>query len=136
MATKATEEQILYGNILNKGMIIGLIGLIVAFIIYALEVMPTKIPLVEVQHYWVMPVHEYLEKSGMHAGWYWITQIGYADMLNLFPIAFLSALTIICYIAILPVLSKKKDTVYVILSIVEVLVLCLAASGILGTGGH
>ncbi len=59
-----------------------------------------------------------------------------ADMLTFLPIAFLSLLTIICYIAILPGLIRKKDTAYVVIAILEVAVLALAASGILSAGGH
>ena len=35
MALKATEEQVLYAKILNIGMLIGLAGLVVAFVLYA-----------------------------------------------------------------------------------------------------
>ena len=136
MAPQATEEQILYANILNKGMLIGLLGLVVTFIIYATGILPTKIPLGDVQNYWVMPVSEYLAKTGIHAGWAWLGNLGYGDMLTFLPIAFLSLLTIICYLAILPGLIRKKDTAYVVLAIVEVIVLTVAASGILGSGGH
>lgn len=136
MAPQATEEQILYADILNKGMLIGLLGLVVTFIIYATGILPTKIPLGDVQNYWVMPVSEYLAKTGIHAGWAWLGNLGYGDMLTFLPIAFLSLLTIICYLAILPGLIRKKDTAYVVLAIVEVIVLSVAASGILGSGGH
>lgn len=136
MASKATEEQILYANILNKGMLIGLIGLVVTFVIYITGILTPKISLKEIQHYWVMSVHEYLEESGMHTGWSWLGSLGYSDMLNFVPIAFLSGLTIICYIAIVPGLMRKKDTPYAILAVLEIIVLCVAASGVLGTGGH
>jgi len=136
MATKATEEQVLYANILNKSMLIGLLGLIVTFTIYASGILTPKIPLGDVQNYWVMPVGEYLEKSGIHAGWAWVGNLRYGDMLNFVPIAFLSGITIICYLAIMPGLIRKKDTPYVILALIEVVVLSVAASGILGTGGH
>ncbi|MCK5138455.1 MAG: hypothetical protein KAQ85_01305 [Thermodesulfovibrionia bacterium] len=136
MAQKASEEQVLYANILNKGMLIGLLGLIITFIIYAFGILTPKIPLGEVQRYWVMPVKDYLHESGIHAGWSWLGNLGYGDMLNFIPIAFLSGLTIICYLAIVPGLLRKKDTPYVILAILEIVVLCVAASGILGTGGH
>lgn len=136
MATQATEEQILYANILNKGMAIGLIGLVVTFIIYGAGILEPKIPLDQVQNYWVMPVNEYLQLTGIHAGWAWLGNLGQGDMLNFLPIAFLSFLTIICYLAILPGLIRKKDTAYVVLVIVEVVVLAVAASGILGSGGH
>ena len=136
MAQKASEEQVLYANILNKGMLIGLLGLIITFIIYAFGILTPKIPLGEVQRYWVMPVKDYLHESGIHAGWSWLGNLGYGDMLNFIPIAFLSGLTIICYLAIVPGLLRKKDTPYVILALLEIVVLCVAASGILGTGGH
>ncbi len=136
MAPQATEEQILYANILNKGMIVGLIGLVVTFVIYGAGILDPVIPLEEVQNYWVMPVADYLEQTGIHAGWAWLGNLGKGDMLNFLPIAFLSLLTIICYLAIIPGLIKKKDTAYVALAIVEVLVLVVAASGILGSGGH
>lgn len=136
MAQKATEEQILYAHLLNKSMLVGLLGLIVSFIIYAAGILEPIIPLAEVQNYWVMPVKDYLAKSGIHAGWAWLGNIGYGDMLNFLPIAFLSAITIFCYIAIIPGLLRKKDTAFVALAIIEVIVLVVAASGILGSGGH
>ena len=57
-------------------------------------------------------------------------------MLTFLPIAFLSLLTIVCYAAVIPGLIRKKDTPYAVLVIVEIIVLTVAASGILGSGGH
>jgi hypothetical protein len=81
-------------------------------------------------------VYEYLEQSGIQAGWAWFGNLQFGDMLNFLPIAFLSLLTIVCYIAILPGLIRKKDTAYVVIAVLEIIVLTVAASGILGTGGH
>ncbi len=136
MALQATEEQILYANILNKGMLIGLLGLVVTFIMYGAGILKPLIPLDQIQSYWVMSVHDYLAASGIQTGWAWLGHLSSGDMLNFLPIAFLSLLTIICYLAILPGLIRKKDTAYVFLAIAEVLVLVLAASGILKSGGH
>lgn len=136
MALKASEEQLLYAKILNSGMLIGLLSTIICFSLYATGVMAPKVPLEKITQYWKMPVKDYLAKSGIHTGWSWFADISYGDMLNLLPIAFLSGLTIICYLAILPGLIRKKDTAYVVLAVLEVLVLVLAASGILKAGGH
>ena len=62
--------------------------------------------------------------------------VGNGDYLNFIPIAILSGLTILCFLVILPILVKKKDTPYVVIAIAEVLVLALAASGLLKVGGH
>ncbi len=136
MAQQATEEQILYANILNKGMLVGLVGLVITFIIYGAGILEPQIPLEQVQNYWVMPVGQYLQETGIHAGWAWLGHLGQGDMLNYLPIAFLSLITIICYAAIIPGLLRKKDTIYVTLAVIEIAVLALAASGILGSGGH
>lgn len=136
MAQKATEEQVLYANILNKGMLVGLLGLVVTFIIYGAGILSPKVPIEDVTRYWRMSVADYLAESGMHAGWSWLSDLGHGDMLNFLPIAFLSALTIFCYAAIVPGLMRKKDTAYVVIAVLEIIVLVVAASGILGTGGH
>jgi hypothetical protein len=68
-------------------------------------------------------------------GWSWIKLLNKGDYLNFSGIAILSIITIICFLAIIPTLLKKGDKVYTILAFLEVLVLALAASGILA-GGH
>lgn len=136
MDLKGAEEQLLYSKILNTGMLIGLAGLAITFILYASGIMGPLIPLEKVQTYWVLSVHEYLELSGMQAGWAWFGKLQFGDMLNFLPIAFLSLLTIVCYTAIIPGLIRKKDTAYVVIAVLEIIVLAVAASGILGTGGH
>ena len=136
MAIRASEEQELYAKILNIGMLVGLAGLVIAFIIYCTGILEPLIPLEKVQTYWTLSVHEYLKQSGIQAGWAWFGNLQFGDMLNFLPIAFLSLLTIVCYIAILPGLIRKKDTAYVVIAVLEIIVLAVAASGILGTGGH
>lgn len=136
MASKATEEQVLYAKVLNYGMLIGLIGIVITYAIYGLGIMQPQVPMDDLQTYWKGPVKDYLAQSGVHAGWGWLRNIKYGDMLNFVPIAFLSGLTMVCYLAILPGLLRKKDTAYAIIAVLEIVVLGLAASGIFGSGGH
>lgn len=135
-STGATEAQILYANILNAGMLIGFISLITIFILYISGILSPLIPPEKVESYWTLPLHDYLEKSGMEVGWAWFGKLQYGDMLNFVPIAFLSLLTIICYLSLIPGLIRKKDTTYTVIAIVEIIVLLVAASGILGTSAH
>lgn len=132
----ATEEQITYAKLLDKGMKIGLLLLIVTFIVYMTGILTPYIPLKEVSKYWGMSVHEYLEVTGIQPGWAWLGMLGKGDFLNFMGIAFLAGVTVLCYIRITPILFRKKDMVYGVLAIIEVLVLALAASGILKSGGH
>jgi len=133
---KATQEQIVYARILDIGMKIGLLMLIVTFIVYLLGIFSPYLPVNDLPKYWGMSVHKYLERTGIHPGWAWLSMIGKGDFLNFIGIAFLAGITVICYFVIFPILLKKKDTVYAVFALLEVLVLVLAASGILKSGGH
>ena len=130
----ATKEQLLYAGILDKGMKIGLVILVVTFALYLFGVMKPHIPVEELPQYWSMSVHDYLEAADLGTGWSWLGNLGEGDLLNFVGIAFLAGVTIICYLAIVPGLMRNKDTAYVVLAILEVLVLVLAASGILKAG--
>jgi len=133
---RATEEQLAYAKLLDFGMKLGLLALIITFIVYLSGILSPYIPVNDLPRYWGMSVHKYLEATGIHPGWTWIAMLGKGDFLNFVGIAFLAGVTILCYLRIIPILFRKKDTVYGILAIVEVLVLVLAASGILKAGGH
>lgn len=133
---EAGPEQVLYANILEKGMYIGLLLLLITYAIYILGIMSPYLPHSEVPKYWELSVTEYLHQTNIHAGWAWLGMLKYGDFLNFAGIAFLSAVTIVCYIAIVPTLIRNGDKTYAILAVAEVIILSVAASGILGAGGH
>jgi len=132
----ATEEQLTYAGILDKGMKLGLLIIISTFAVYAFGILSPHIPLTSVSNYWGLSVHKYLEVAGIHAGWSWLFMLHKGDFLNFVGIAFLSGVTMVCFIGIIPILFRKGDKVYAVIGILEVLVLALAASGILKAGGH
>jgi len=133
---QATEEQLAYAKLLDLGMKVGLLTLIVTFFIYIFGILSPHIPVGDLPKYWSMPVKQYLKAADIHTGWTWLSKVGEGDFLNFIPIVFLAGVTILCYIRIIPILFRKKDTIYAVLAIVEVLVLVLAASGVLKSGGH
>lgn len=138
MATKyqATEEQLIYASILDKGMKLGLLAIVVTFTLYASGVMTPHVPIGDLPKYWSMPVKDYLAATSIHTGWSWLGMLGKGDFVNFIGIALLAGVTIACYIAIMPVFLKKKDKVFFIISLIEVVVLLVASSGILKGGGH
>jgi len=131
---EAGPEQLLYASILAKGMYIGLVILLITFALYALGIMKPYIPLDEISNYWAMNVHDYLEHAKIGTGWSWLGMLKYGDFINFIGVAFLAGVTIICYVAIVPLLLKSNDKVYAGLALLEVLILSLAASGILAVG--
>lgn len=133
---QATEEQIAYSVLLDIGMKAGLLLLIITFIVYLSGLMTPHVPVNDLPKYWGLSVAKYLEATNAPHGWGWLSMVGKGDFLNFIGIAFLSGVTILCYIRIIPILFRKKDNIYAVLAILEVLVLVLAASGILKSGGH
>jgi len=134
--TKASEEQIAYAKVLNIGMWFGLALLIITFFVYISGVLPSYVPINDLPKYWTMRVHDFNVALNAPTGWGWASLVGKGDYLNFIGIAILSGLTILCYLVILPILARKKDRAYVVIAIAEVLVLSLAASGLLKVGGH
>jgi len=133
---EASEEQVVYAKILEKGMLVGLGILFVTFAIYAFGIMKPYIPLNEISRYWGTNVTEYLHNTGIEPGWAWVTMLKYGDFINFIGIAILAGVTVLCYLVIIPTLLRKKDLVYAVLALLEAVILAVAASGILGTGGH
>jgi hypothetical protein len=133
---KASEEQMAYAGVLNIGMWLGLAILVITFFIYISGVLPSFVPIDDLPKYWTMRVHDYNVALNAPTGWHWAALVGKGDYLNFVGIAMLSGLTILCYLVILPILYRKKDTAYLVLAVVEILVLSLAASGLLKVGGH
>lgn len=141
---KASEEQLAYAKILNKGMWIGLALLIVTFLIYISGILPSYVPIEKLSEipagsnvpYWGMRAHEFNQAFNIPTGWGWLAHVGKGDYLNFVGIAMLAGLSILCYLSVLPILIRKKDTPYVVIAILEIAVLVLAASGILKSGGH
>lgn len=131
-----SPEQMLYANILNKGMLIGLAILVVTFALYVFGVIKPFIPVSELSNYWHLPVHDYLQKADIPAGWGWLGMLGYGDFLNFIGVAVLAGVSIICYAAIVPTLWKSGDKICTVIAILEVIVLTAAAIGIFGSGGH
>jgi len=135
-SVEATPEQILYADILEKGMLIGLFCLLVTFAIYALGIMEPYIPLDEISQHWGKNVNDYLHDADIKAGWGWLSLVGKGDFLNFIGIAILAGVTIICYLAIVPTLIRNDDKVYAVLALLEAIILTIAASGIISIGGH
>ncbi len=139
---EANEEQLLYARILEVGMYTGLALLLVTFVLYMTGILAPAIPIERVPDYWVMSVHDYgeainrdfLHRDHMVTGWGWLAVVSKGDFSNFLGIAFLSGVTIVCYIGIIPTLIRKKQTAYLLIAVAEVLILVLAASGILSVG--
>ena len=130
----STPEQLAYATILDWGMKIGFVALLISFVLYLTGILTPYVALEDLPRYWHMSAAEYLREAHVPHGWGWTHLIDKGDFLNFVGMAFLASVTVGCYIRILPLLIKNKDTVYMIIAVLEVVVLILAASGILVSG--
>jgi hypothetical protein len=136
------SEQLLYAKVLQIGMYVGLVVLFITFGLYVSGILSPAVPIDQVPSYWHQGVHDYLEAVNHDhlrmdhppTGWAWITMLGRGDFLNFVGIVILGGITIVCYLAIVPTLARKKDHAYLVMTLLEALVLALAASGILAVG--
>lgn len=141
---RTAEEQRLYAVILAAGMYTGLGLLLITFALYISGLLEPAVPVDRLEAYWTLSVDrfnevinaEYLHREHGLSGWWWISALSHGDYLNLVGIAVLSGITVVCFLSIIPVLIRKRDYTYAAIAAIEVMILALAASGILAAGGH
>lgn len=131
-----TREQIVFAAVLRAGTGLSMLALVLGFLLYLGGLVPALVPIGELPRYWGLSAEHYLAATGLPRGWGWMGLVGHGDILNLVGIAMLGGLTIVCYLAILPVLLRKRDGAYSVIVALELIVLLLAASGLLVGAGH
>ncbi|MCR4667448.1 MAG: DUF1634 domain-containing protein [Desulfovibrio sp.] len=133
---KASPAQIRYANTLFYGALIGFVIMLVTYSLYVFGILTPLIPLEELPKLWGQSAQAYREAGGIPQGWGWLALVSRGDMSNFIGIAFLASLTIVCFLQLAVNLAKTKQWIMMVIALLEVLVLCLAASGILVSGGH
>lgn len=133
---KPSREQIIYANLLLMGMVAGIIILMVTYAIYLTGILTPHVDMQLITGNWGKGIHDYLEITHSPHGWGWAALLLKGDFLNYIGFALLGLMTIICYLVLVRGFLRKKDWIFAVISILEILVLSLAASGILGGGGH
>ena len=128
-------EATRYAIFLDWGTRLGLLVLILGFAAYMLGITTPLVSLQELPQLWNQPVAVYLEKTGTPIGWGWLSMLGKGDMLNLLGIAILAGCSLPPLISLIPLYLKRRDYTYAAICLIIMLVLVLAASGVL-TGGH
>jgi hypothetical protein len=130
-----SQEQLRYAHWLDIGTRIGLGLLVASFALYVSGLVPSHIPLADLPSLWVLPVDEYLAATGLRGGWSWLGKVHLGDMMNFAGIAFLSLVTVGCYAGLAASYLRKRDTACALIVLAEIVVLVLAASGLVG-GSH
>jgi hypothetical protein len=133
---KASPAQLHYADTLFYGALLGFVAMLVTYALYVFGVLTPQIPLDEMPRLWTQSAAAYRAAGNIPQGWGWIALVGKGDMCNFIGIAFLAALTIFCFVQLAVNLARQKQWLMVGIAVVEVLVLSLAASGVLVAGAH
>lgn len=132
----ASPEQTAYADLLFWGCWLGLVIMLVTYFLYVFGIVTPHVPLEQMPKVWSESVSHYLKEGQVPTGWGWVSLLKKGDFLNFLGIVLLAGLSIICYLRVIPSLFRKGDKVMGIIAVLEVLVLVLAASGIVGGGAH
>lgn len=130
-----TAEQLLYARLLDLTAKIGFAALVAGFLAYAVGWLPAHVPVDRLSELWSLPLAEYLRRTDTPTGWGWFAHLGKGEFASLAGIALLSGCSLVCLAAVIPVYARRREWVYAAICVLEILVLLLAASGLL-TVGH
>ena len=131
-----SREQIIYANLLIIGVLAGLIILVTTYAIYVTGILPAHIEISLIPELWGKGVSEYLAITHSPHGWGWVPLLAKGDFLNYIGFALLALMTIFCYLVLVRGYARQKNWIFTVIAILEIVVLSVAASGILGSGGH
>lgn len=133
---KASPAQLRYADTLFYGALIGFVLMLVTYALYIFGVLEPQVSLAELPRLWTGSAADYRAAGHIPQGWGWLALIGKGDILNFVGIVFLAGLTIICFLQLAWTLIRRRQWLMTGIAVLEVLVLSLAASGILVSGGH
>ncbi len=136
MPTRTPQEQVNYANLLFYGSWAALAIMAVTYLVYVSGLLAPHVPLNDLVLLWKQPVGVYLGKGNVPQGWGWVVLLGSGDFLNFIGIVLLAGMTVICFVPLIPAYLAKKEPIFALIALAEVVVLLLAASGIFGAGAH
>jgi len=135
-ALKPSREQIIYANLLIIGVWAGIAILVTTYAIYVTGILPSHVDISVMPTLWGKGVTEFLEITHSPHGWGWARLLGRGDFLNYIGFALLALMTIVCYLVLVRGYVRQRNWTFAVIAILEILVLSLAASGLVGSGGH
>jgi hypothetical protein len=128
--------QLFYARLIDLAAKLGFLLLLLTFAVYISGILPPYVPLEDLPRYWSIAASKYLEATHIQPGWGWVAELHHGDMLNFFPIAILAGVSIFGYLCLAYKFLRNREVILGIMVIFQIMVLMLAASGFLKTGGH
>jgi hypothetical protein len=128
-------EQEEYASWVDRGTRLGLATLAGGFLAYVFEVVEPLIPHAALPKLWHLPVEHYVAQTGSPRGWDWVAQPGWGESLCMIGVAFISLVTLACYLQLVYSYLRAGTRLRAWLAVAQVVVLLAAISGLVA-GGH
>jgi hypothetical protein len=125
-----SAPQVRYALLLEWGTRVGLLMLLVSFAAYLTGWLPAHVAPDELPRVWSLPVAQYLSQTGAPVGWAWLARLHEGDMLGLAGIAVLAGCSAVALLGLVPMYAASGDRPFVVLTVLQILVLVAAASGL------
>lgn len=125
------EAQRLYAASMERLVRICLVFLALAFLLYLSGLVPAAVPVHEVPARWGLPLAEYqaLAACDPEKGFCPWTRSG-GDCLTFAAIFLFNLVPVLCYLRLVPLLSRQGERVLLAFAVLQVLVLLAAAAGL------
>jgi hypothetical protein len=133
-ANPVPVEQLRYARLLDLTSKLGFVALVAGYLAYVMGWLEEHVKVEQLPQLWTLPLAEYLVRTGSPTGWGWLALVLKGEFAGLIGIVILAGCSAVCLLAIIPTYVRRRDHVYAGICAVEILVLLLAASGILAAG--
>jgi hypothetical protein len=127
-------EQLRYARLLDITSKLGFVALVAGYVAYVMGWLEEHVTVEQLPQLWTLPLAEYLVRTDSPTGWGWLAQLHKGEFAGLIGIVILAGCSALCLAAIIPMYMRRRDHVYAGLCAMEILVLLLAASGLLAAG--
>ncbi|MFP4483991.1 MAG: hypothetical protein ACLFO1_03980 [Spirochaetaceae bacterium] len=121
-----------YAGILQWFVILAFTLLLASFVLLTTGVLPAVVPAERVVELWTLSAREYARETAFPTDWAWVRHLTNSDVLNLVSLALIGAATPICFIALAVMYLLRRDHAYAAMAFLVVIVLVIAASGLVG----
>jgi len=106
-----------------------------AFVAYVSGALPAYVPPAALPQLWGLSAARFAEATGAPQGWGWLALVGYGYYLCLAAAVLFAAVTLVCYLRLLPMLIRERAWLDALLALAQVVVLATAASGVVAGAG-
>jgi hypothetical protein len=128
-------EQLIYARWLDAASRTGFVVLVVAFLAYVFGMVGSHVPMQDLPMLWTLPLEDYLARTHAPTGWGFIRLLPHGEYLSLVGVVMLAMATLLCYVRLVFALRRNGERVQAGIAAAQVVVLVLAAVGVLA-GGH